>query len=392
VPRHKACSLFLKSQEVVNLSINNQQKNNGRIMKKIFFLAMLFPVFLFAQVYHTKWGIEGGLTYPRYFSVSGQGYSEDANGGVHVSIERFFNEYLSLRVLGNYLSMESVFFRDNSNEHNLNTVHLMSLNLDACYRFLPCELISPYFVIGIGMTNFKSNNPLSSDLNKWKRGYQGNLGLGIDWGLTKDLSLMTEAVYVTSSDNKIDGNYTAEYNSKGLLGGDGDTYVTLNVGIKFWFGKGDTSNICDKCCPQGITDNVGVGAPPPLLPITDTIYITKTDTMYFEKPYLFGINFDFDKYNLLPETYPVLDHAVDVLNKFKNLDVIIIGNTDSMGSNEYNMKLSKKRVDTVLNYLLEKGIAKSRITEEWKGEENPIKDNSTAQGRAFNRRVEIRIK
>lgn len=352
-------------------------------------LILLFPVFLFPQVYHTKWGIEGGLTYPRYFSVSGQGYSENGNVGVHVSLERFFNEYLSLRVLGNYLSMESIYFRNNSSEHHLNTVHLMSLNLDASYRFLPCELISPYFLFGIGVTNFKSTNALSEELNTYKQGYQGNLGLGIDWGLTKDLSLITEVVYVTSSDNKIDGNYTVEYNSKGLFGGDGDTYMTFNAGIKWWFGKGDTSDICDKCCPQGIRDNVGIAAPPPV--ITDTVYLTKTDTLYVKKPYLFGINFDFDKYDLLPQSYPILDHAVDVLNEFNNLGVVIIGNTDNVGSNEYNMKLSKKRADAVLNYLLKKGIQRSRITEEWKGEEMPIKDNSTKTGRAFNRRVEIKI-
>lgn len=352
-------------------------------------LILLFPVFLFPQVYHTKWGIEGGLTYPRYFSVSGQGYSENGNVGVHVSLERFFNEYLSLRVLGNYLSMESIYFRINSSEHHLNTVHLMSLNLDASYRFLPCELISPYFLCGIGITNFKSTNALSEELNTYKQGYQGNLGLGIDWGLTKDLSLITEVVYVTSSDNKIDGNYTVEYNSKGLFGGDGDTYMTFNAGIKWWFGKGDTSDICDKCCPQGIRDNVGIAAPPPV--ITDTVYLTKTDTLYVKKPYLFGINFDFDKYDLLPQSYPILDHAVDVLNEFNNLGVVIIGNTDNVGSNEYNMKLSKKRADAVLNYLLKKGIQRSRITEEWKGEEMPIKDNSTKTGRAFNRRVEIKI-
>ena len=360
-------------------------------MKSILLIMLLLPIYIFPQVYHSKWGIEAGLTYPRYYSVTGNGFAEDANGGAHASIEHFFNEYLSLRLLGNYLSMESIFFRGTSDYHNLNTVHLMSLNLDVSYRFLPCELISPYFLFGIGITNFKSSNPLSEDLHKYSQGYQSNVGLGIDWGITKDLSLITEAIYVTSSDNKIDGNYTIQDNSKGLFGGDGDTYMALNAGIKWWFGKGDTSDICDKCCPQGIRENVGVGAPPPQ-PVTDTLYLTKTDTIYVEKPYLFGINFEFDKYDLLPESYPVLDHAIDVLNKFHDLDVVIIGNTDNIGSNEYNMKLSKKRADAVLNYLLSKGIDKNRITEEWKGEENPIKDNSTKIGRAFNRRVEIRIK
>lgn len=358
-------------------------------MKKILLLIILFPIVIYSQVYHSKWGVEVGLTYPRYFSVTGNGYSENSNGGIHASIEHFFNEYLSLRVLGNYLSMESIFFRNNSTYHNLNTVHLMSLNLDVSYRFLPCELISPYFLLGIGITNFKSSNPLSPTLNRYIRGYQGNFGLGIDWGITKDLSLITEAVYVTSGDNKIDGNLTVENNSKGIFGGDGDTYMTLNAGIKWWFGKGDTSNICAKCCPQGLSANVGVAAPPP--PVTDTLYIHKTDTVFVEKPYLFGINFNFNKYDLLPQSYPILDHAIDVLNQFKNLNVVIIGYTDSIGSNEYNMKLSKKRADAVLNYLVENGIQRNRITEEWKGKTNPIRSNATKQGRAFNRRVEIRI-
>lgn len=360
-------------------------------MKKVLLALLLYQIYIFPQVYQSRWGIEGGLTYPRYFSVSGQGYSENGNGGVHASIEHFFNEYVSLRALGNYLSIESEYFRNNSTEKNLNTVHLISLNIDASYRFLPCELISPYFLLGLGITTFKSSNPLSTDLGVYKMGYQGNVGLGIDWGLTKEISIITEAVYVTSSDNKIDGNYTTEDNSKGLFGGNGDTYMTLNAGIKFWFGQGDTSDICAKCCPQGIRDNVGIAAPPV---ITDTVYLTKikTDTVYVEKPYLFGINFGFDNYDLLPQGYPILDHAVDVLNKFKNIDVVIIGNADNIGSSEYNMKLSKKRADKVLDYLLKKGIARNRITEEWKGEEAPIKDNSTKIGRAFNRRVEIRIK
>ena len=130
-------------------------------------------------------------------------------------------------------------------------------------------------------------------------------------------------------------------------------------------------------------------SPPPK---TDTLYLTKTDTVYVKKPYLYGINFDFNKYDLLPQSYPVLDHAIDVLNKFKDLDVIIVGNTDNIGSNAYNMKLSKKRADAVLNYLVKKGIDRNRIIEQWKGEEDPIKDNSTKIGRAFNRRVEIKIK
>jgi OmpA-OmpF porin, OOP family len=75
-----------------------------------------------------------------------------------------------------------------------------------------------------------------------------------------------------------------------------------------------------------------------------------------------------------------------------NLEVIIaVGHTDSVGSDAYNQKLSLRRSQAVKAYLVSKGIDKTRIYTEGKGEKQPVADNKTKEGRAKNRRVEIEV-
>ena len=101
--------------------------------------------------------------------------------------------------------------------------------------------------------------------------------------------------------------------------------------------------------------------------------------------------FDFDKAVLKPEGKAKLD---DLASKIKgiNLEVIIaVGHTDSVGSDAYNQKLSVRRSEAVKAYLVSKGIDKSRVYTEGKGEKQPVADNKTKEGRAKNRRVEIEV-
>ena len=101
--------------------------------------------------------------------------------------------------------------------------------------------------------------------------------------------------------------------------------------------------------------------------------------------------FDFDKYALKPEGKAKLD---DLVGKVKgiNLEVIIaVGHTDSIGTVEYNQKLSERRANAVKAYLVSKGIEKNRVYTEGKGKKQPVADNKTAEGRAKNRRVEIEV-
>lgn len=101
--------------------------------------------------------------------------------------------------------------------------------------------------------------------------------------------------------------------------------------------------------------------------------------------------FDFDKSVLKPEGKAKLD---DLVGKVKgiNLEVIIaVGHTDAVGADGYNQKLSIRRSEAVKAYLVSKGIEKSRVYTEGKGEKQPVADNKTREGRGKNRRVEIEV-
>src|SRR3954471_19388772 len=101
--------------------------------------------------------------------------------------------------------------------------------------------------------------------------------------------------------------------------------------------------------------------------------------------------FDFDKSVLKPEGKAKLD---DLTSKIQgiNLEVIIaVGHTDSVGTDTYNQKLSVRRAEAVKAYLVSKGIEKNRVYTEGKGERQPVAANTTAEGRAKNRRVEIEV-
>jgi outer membrane protein OmpA-like peptidoglycan-associated protein len=110
-----------------------------------------------------------------------------------------------------------------------------------------------------------------------------------------------------------------------------------------------------------------------------------------EKIVLRGINFDFDKSNIKPEFVPVLDEAVEILKKHPDTNIIIEGHTDWIGTEKYNLGLSKRRAASVCNYLVEKGISQNSLETVGYGEADPIADNHTREGRSMNRRVVFKI-
>ncbi len=101
--------------------------------------------------------------------------------------------------------------------------------------------------------------------------------------------------------------------------------------------------------------------------------------------------FDFNKFNIRNDTKAFLDKILEEIKEIKYEKIVIEGHTDSIGSKSYNLKLSKKRAESVKKYLMEKGIDEGKIETVGYGEEKPIESNSTEEGRAKNRRVEIKV-
>lgn len=102
------------------------------------------------------------------------------------------------------------------------------------------------------------------------------------------------------------------------------------------------------------------------------------------------INFDFDKSTIKEESKPYLDQLAHVLAEI-DMEVEVKGHTDDKGSDEFNMRLSKDRALAVVNYLIEKGVSKDRISYSYYGERLPLTTNSTPEGRQQNRRVEFEL-
>jgi OOP family OmpA-OmpF porin len=101
--------------------------------------------------------------------------------------------------------------------------------------------------------------------------------------------------------------------------------------------------------------------------------------------------FDFDKAVLKAEGKAKLDDLADKVKDLTLEVIIAVGHTDSVGSDEYNQKLSIRRSEAVKAYLVGKGIDAARVYTEGKGEKAPVADNKTKDGRAQNRRVEIEV-
>lgn len=104
------------------------------------------------------------------------------------------------------------------------------------------------------------------------------------------------------------------------------------------------------------------------------------------------IHFEFDKAIIRPISYPILDDVIALLNANPHITLVRVeGHTDWIGSDAYNQRLSERRAQAVVDYLVTHGISRDRLTSAGYGESQPIADNHTEEGRAKNRRTEFTI-
>ncbi len=140
----------------------------------------------------------------------------------------------------------------------------------------------------------------------------------------------------------------------------------------------------DKCpgTPRGVkVDDKGCPLPVP----TKSAEVTAEGTWIYK-----DIQFEINKADLRQSSFPVLNEIVEALKAQPGLNIEIQGHTDSTGAHDYNVGLSQRRAQSVKAYLVSKGIDSGRMTTKGYGPDRPIASNTTKEGRARNRRVEVK--
>ncbi len=372
-------------------------------MKKILYLLILTFVSVYTAFGQSKynwlpqnsWAVGFGGIYDRYVSTNTA--VKGNTGGAYLSIQRNFSEHVGIRVSGEYLHFKGL----NGGAYIRNDTY--AGNFDLLYYLAPVEPISPYISVGAGGMLYKVKNSPNANLNKTKADYKVNLGFGAEWNLGKDWKVNTELAYSSVATSNFDG--LPGTNSGGIMGGNTDTYMSFNFGFMYYFDKGPRSHLNDIYDGIGNTDYSRIEdivkkyATQP----TEVDYNRIADIVKNNQPVssqaapvssnwvLIGVNFDFNKATLRPESIPVLYNSAEILLTHPEIKVEIQGYTDNIGSEKANQRLSLERANTVKNFLVAKGVDASRITTTGMGESNPIMSNKTAEGRALNRRIEFKV-
>ena len=229
---------------------------------------------------------------------------------------------------------------------------------------IPLGQLLDFYVTGQG-GGFKG---LSGRLNQWAPGF--SIGGGLDVNVTRNFAV------------GLFGQWTRAYmaphptflvhESGGEQGPEDAHWVTAGLSLTYSFAQPPPP-------PPPPPPPVKAQAPAPPPPVKKKIVLR-------------SVHFDFDKANIRADARPVLDEAERTLKEEKDIELVIVeGHTDGVGSEGYNMKLSRRRAEAVRGYLVDHGIAPSRIRAEGFGKSRPVASNDTAEGRAQNRRVELHI-
>jgi len=338
-----------------------------------------------------------GLSYPGFYSVNIT--SLNSNYGAYLSVQRNFSENVGLRLKGGYSHLQGQ-WTDGSLNLVTETTNLISGDLDFLYYLVPCAPVSPYVFAGVGAEHRSITNAQTGNQNDNKLGSELNVGCGAEFKLCSNWGLVTEFGYHATDNSELDGAVApTEINGR-------DSYLVLSIGVNYLFGKGKPSKKCEPCNPcQPCAENNAVAKD-----MTDYDRIENMIEKHIPKEVtkdvvvdryimelskdvlvLVGVNFEFDKSALLPESYPVLDKSVKLLSDKPDINVEIQGYTDYVGTAAYNQELSVERAQVVKTYLVSKGIAENRLTAVGYGKNNPVDDNKTEEGRAMNRRIVFKI-
>mgnify|MGYP000592597115 CR=1 FL=1 len=344
-----------------------------------------------------------GDYFDEYFNVN-----DHWNMGVYFDVNKHITSGLSLQLRGSYNQISK--WGQNANEERILVDNLDYIGADAMvnYSFFNNSLISPFLGVGGGYTWIEEGpfNTLSLE-----NGNDNLVGAGTVNGAA--------GLYVNVTDNvaiKLQSTYKHSF----------EDYLTKhfqhNLGVTFKLGKkveepkelpdtdGDGVNDENDLCPNvpgkkeyaGCPDTDGDGIPDSLDKCpnekgsVDGCPQKMTET---EEPPMgtqpseleSAIYFEYNSAELQNNAKQVLDLIYKNSEGRKEINITVNGYADNIGSDQFNKELSQKRVNSVMNYLTSKGIDKNMFTTNNYGEENPAATNATKEGRALNRRAQLKV-
>jgi len=297
------------------------------------------------------------------------------------------------------------------------------------YDFSAGERLRPYIGFGLGMANLDIGDA-DDDVTI------GQLGAGITYFLTPRLALDAGYRYSVAQDATFKTNLSeqeTEYSAQSVQLGLRFNFFEAQYGVKDTDGDG-VSDEMDECpaTPRGVQvdsvgcpldgDNDGVADYLDQCPNTpagakvnasgcpldsDNDGVVDADDACPDTPagqavmsngcakdqavILRGVNFELNSAQLTMNAETILNGVAETLVSSPGFEVELQGHTDSTGSDSYNMNLSQNRAKSVKNYLVSGGVEANRLTARGYGEEQPIASNETKDGRAQNRRVELKV-
>lgn len=381
-----------------------------KLLLVIMFCSFIFISNNFAQKNESAWAVGFGFSYPRLASVDVG--PKDPNYGGFVSIQRNFNEKLAIRVLGFYRSMlgkvPSVLFKEapgggpstvpaNWEVDEMTTTSFGGI-FDVIYYFTISKSMAPFVHFGGGFNYYDPDYTKDGIYNKTAKAVGTgvfDLGVGSEFEISDNWKFKVDFSF-NLTDGGIDGIQRKPdgYNDRsGIFGTSGDSYISVDFGLLYYFGK---KEIPKRNMPTGIIQGERVDYEKIKNIVKSYIPKEVVREVIVEKPVnqksnwvLVGVNFAFNSAELKPESYPILFHAVKVLKANPEIYIEIVGHSDNLGDEKFNIDISERRAETVKNYLVGKGINSNRLSVVGKGSSEPISDNTTAVGRAMNRRIEF---
>ena len=325
---------------------------------KTYLLSILIPALLFTMLT----GAEAGVT-AESFSVSPflGGYS--FLGRDHLDTRPVFGVRAGYNFTSHF-GVEGVFdgLGTEGSSSGGEDVGVYNYHLDALYHFMPGGRLVPYLAAGYG-----GNTRVYPGDNDSTRG-AFNYGAGLKYFLTERLALRGDFRHLVMKQHNDLVNEPGDHTFNNL---------EYTVGVDFLFGR-------TKMAAAAATEPETPEEETPIEPVPAAEPVAG----HFKYCVTLHGEFDIDRALIRPEYRDEIAQVGDFMKKYPTTTAVIEGHTDNVGGAQYNLELSQRRAEAVVNYLVENfGIDRSRLSAKGFGMSRPVADNSTDEGRQKNRRM-----